>query len=52
MVMVSSYTGTLVAFLTVEKNVLPFEKADELYGRKGISYGAVKDGSTANFFRV
>ncbi|CAG9133262.1 unnamed protein product [Plutella xylostella] len=51
MVMVASYTGTLVAFLTVEKNVLPFTNVEELYRHKSISYGAKKDGSTINFFR-
>nr|WCF43354.1 chemosensory receptor iGluR6 [Spodoptera frugiperda] len=50
MVMVASYVGTLVAFLTVEKNVLPFNTVEELYNSKSISYGAKKKGSTKQFF--
>lgn len=52
MVMVASYVGTLVAFLTVEKNVLPFNTVEELYNSKSISYGAKKRGSTKQFFEV
>ncbi|CAH0720017.1 unnamed protein product, partial [Brenthis ino] len=51
MVMVASYTGTLVAFLTVEKNVLPFETVEELQQLKSISYGAKEEGSTISFFK-
>ncbi|CAK1585397.1 unnamed protein product [Parnassius mnemosyne] len=50
MVIVASYVGTLVAFLTVEKDVLPFETVEELYKHKSISYGAKKIGSTKDFF--
>lgn len=52
MVMVASYTGTLVAFLTVEKDVLPFQNAEELFLHKSISYGAKEKGSTIDFFKV
>ncbi|KPJ19819.1 Glutamate receptor, ionotropic kainate 2 [Papilio machaon] len=51
MVIVASYVGTLVAFLTVEKNVLPFETLEELYKQKSISYGAKSKGSTLGFFQ-
>ncbi|XP_028173810.1 glutamate receptor ionotropic, kainate 3-like [Ostrinia furnacalis] len=50
MVMVASYVGTLVAFLTVEKNVLPFQNVEELFKHKSISYGAKEGGSTHEFF--
>ncbi|XP_053605086.1 uncharacterized protein LOC128672163 [Plodia interpunctella] len=50
MIMVASYVGTLVAFLTVEKNVMPFENVQELYDRQNIPYGAKKKGSTRQFF--
>ncbi|KAJ8716643.1 hypothetical protein PYW07_003270 [Mythimna separata] len=50
MVMVASYVGTLVAFLIVEKNVMPFKTVEELYNHKSISYGAKKKGSTKQFF--
>ncbi|KAL4716092.1 hypothetical protein ACJJTC_013869 [Scirpophaga incertulas] len=51
MVMVASYVGILVAFLTVEKNVLPFNTPEELYEHKSISYGAKTEGSTIGFFK-
>ncbi|XP_047990259.1 glutamate receptor ionotropic, kainate 3-like [Leguminivora glycinivorella] len=50
MIMVASYVGTLVAFLVVEKNVLPFENAYELID-KPIMYGAKDTGSTIQFFK-
>nr|QZH55028.1 ionotropic glutamate receptor 6 [Achelura yunnanensis] len=49
MVMVASYTGTLVAFLTVENNIFPFSHAKELPS-KNIPYGAKAKGATASFF--
>ncbi|CAB3226816.1 unnamed protein product [Arctia plantaginis] len=51
MVMVASYVGTLVAFLTVEKNVLPFNTVEELYNHKSIAYGPKEEGSTRQFFQ-
>lgn len=52
MVIVASYVGTLVAFLTVEKEVQPFQNIEELYNSKSIQYGAKKKGSTMTFFEV
>ncbi|XP_045449719.1 glutamate receptor ionotropic, kainate 3-like [Melitaea cinxia] len=51
MVMVASYVGTLVAFLIVEKDVLPFKNVKELAEHKSISYGAKSRGSTIEFFK-
>ncbi|CAK1555308.1 unnamed protein product [Leptosia nina] len=51
MVIVASYVGTLVAFLTVEKNVLPFQTLEELYNHKSIAYGCKSKGSTKQFFK-
>ncbi|XP_072932713.1 glutamate receptor ionotropic, kainate 3-like [Epargyreus clarus] len=51
MIIMASYVGTLVAFLTVEKNVLPFQTVEELYNHKSISYGAKSKGSTIQFFK-
>ncbi|CAH0752640.1 unnamed protein product [Diatraea saccharalis] len=51
MVMVASYVGTLVAFLTVEKNVMPFKTPEDLFKQKSISYGAKIGGSTMDFFK-
>lgn len=52
LIMVSSYTANLAAFLTVENNVSPFSDVKELAQQTDIKYGAKKGGATANFFRV
>lgn len=52
LIMVSSYTANLAAFLTVETLVTPFKNIDELAEQKEIKYGAKKAGATENFFRV
>lgn len=52
MIMVASYVGTLVAFLTVEKNVLPFNTVEELYKLSSVKYGCKDEGSTKTFFQV
>ncbi|KAJ2951076.1 hypothetical protein O0L34_g5456 [Tuta absoluta] len=52
MVMVASYVGTLVAFLTVEKNVLPFQTIEELATLKSVTYGLKAQGSTETFFKT
>ncbi len=52
LIMVSSYTANLAAFLTVENEVSPFNNAAELSGQSQIAYGAKKSGTTLNYFRV
>lgn len=52
LIMVSSYTANLAAFLTVETLVTPFKNIDELAEQKEVKYGAKKGGATENFFRV
>ncbi|XP_017890631.2 glutamate receptor ionotropic, kainate 2-like [Ceratina calcarata] len=51
LIMVSSYTANLAAFLTVETIVSPFSNIDELAKKKTIKYGAKEKGSTLIFFR-
>nr|AUF73080.1 ionotropic receptor [Anoplophora chinensis] len=51
LIMVSSYTANLAAFLTVETLVTPFKNINELAAQKEIKYGAKVNGSTANYFR-
>ncbi|XP_029165094.1 glutamate receptor ionotropic, kainate 2-like isoform X2 [Nylanderia fulva] len=52
LIMVSSYTANLAAFLTVETVVSPFDNVEELAKKKGaIKYGAKRKGSTLFFFR-
>lgn len=52
LIMVSSYTANLAAFLTVETLVAPFNDIEGLADQKEIQYGAKRGGATANFFRV
>lgn len=50
-IIVSSYTANLAAFLTVELVEHPFERAEDLYKNKqGIVYGCLESGSTCAFF--
>jgi ionotropic glutamate receptor len=51
-VIVSSYTANLAAFLTVERMSTPIESADDLAEQSEISYGSLESGSTMTFFRV
>ncbi|GAB0095911.1 Ionotropic glutamate receptor [Sergentomyia squamirostris] len=52
LIMVSSYTANLAAFLTVESVVTPISNAEDLANAKGvIKYGAKRDGSTISFFK-
>lgn len=51
LIMVSSYTANLAAFLTVESTTSPFKNVRELANQNVIKYGAKIGGSTVNFFR-
>ena len=52
LIIISSYTANLAAFLTVERMVTPIQSAQDLVASKDVSYGMVKSGSTEEFFRV
>lgn len=52
LIMVSSYTANLAAFLTIENPEIMFKDIEGLVKLKDMKYGAKRDGSTANFFRV
>lgn len=52
LIMVSSYTANLAAFLTVERLVSPIEGAEDLAKQSHIQYGCVDSGSTQTFFKV
>lgn len=52
LIMVSSYTANLAAFLTIESTSSPFRNVEDLANQKVIQYGAKKGGSTASFFQV
>ncbi len=50
LILVSSYTANLAAFLTVEKLVTPIESVEDLAKQTDILYGTVGGGSTMAFF--
>ncbi|XP_063955124.1 glutamate receptor 4-like [Lytechinus pictus] len=50
LIIISSYTANLAAFLTVQRMSTPVNSADDLVKRKDISYGIQGGGSTENFF--
>uniref|UniRef100_A0A8C3FWL3 Glutamate receptor n=1 Tax=Chrysemys picta bellii TaxID=8478 RepID=A0A8C3FWL3_CHRPI len=52
LIIISSYTANLAAFLTVERMVSPIESAEDLSKQTEIAYGTLDSGSTKEFFRV
>jgi len=52
MIMISSYTANLAAFLTVERTVSPISSVEDLSKQTKIKYGSYGSGSTTSFFRV
>ncbi|EFP09515.1 CRE-GLR-2 protein [Caenorhabditis remanei] len=50
LIIVSSYTANLAAFLTLERMTPPIESVDDLANQNKILYGVVEGGSTAAFF--
>ncbi|KAA0720150.1 Glutamate receptor 1 [Triplophysa tibetana] len=51
LIIISSYTANLAAFLTVERMVSPIESAEDLAKQTEIAYGTLDGGSTKEFFR-
>ncbi|KAJ8266749.1 hypothetical protein GJAV_G00134260 [Gymnothorax javanicus] len=51
LIIISSYTANLAAFLTVERMVSPIESADDLAKQTEIAYGTLDGGSTKEFFK-
>uniref|UniRef100_A0AAR2IU92 Glutamate receptor n=1 Tax=Pygocentrus nattereri TaxID=42514 RepID=A0AAR2IU92_PYGNA len=51
LIIISSYTANLAAFLTVERMVSPIESAEDLAKQTEIAYGTLDGGSTKDFFR-
>jgi len=52
LIIISSYTANLAAFLTVERMLTPIESADDLAKQREIQYGTLDGGSTQEFFEV
>uniref|UniRef100_A0A3B5L4X1 Glutamate receptor n=1 Tax=Xiphophorus couchianus TaxID=32473 RepID=A0A3B5L4X1_9TELE len=51
LIIISSYTANLAAFLTVERMVSPIESAEDLAKQTEIAYGTLEGGSTKDFFK-
>ncbi|GFG33916.1 hypothetical protein Cfor_07160, partial [Coptotermes formosanus] len=51
LIIISSYTANLAAFLTVERMITPIENAADLAEQTEIGYGTLEGGSTMTFFR-
>ncbi|XP_013869515.1 glutamate receptor 4a isoform X3 [Austrofundulus limnaeus] len=51
LIIISSYTANLAAFLTVERMVSPIESAEDLAKQTEIAYGTLDSGSTKEFFK-
>ena len=51
LIIISSYTANLAAFLTVERMESPIESAEDLAKQTKIKYGCLESGSTRAFFR-
>lgn len=52
LIMVSSYTANLAAFLTATKQDVTIDNVEQLAAQTKIKYGAVDGGSTAQYFQV
>lgn len=52
LIIISSYTANLAAFLTIEKMVSPIQGAEDLAKQTDIKYGTLGSGSTKAFFEV
>lgn len=52
LILISSYTANLAAFLTVQRLQNPIDNADDLSRQTEIKYGSLKGGSTEQFFKV
>lgn len=52
LILISSYTANLAAFLTVERMVTPIKSAKDLAYQTEVQYGTLMSGSTMDFFNV
>ncbi|KAK0060625.1 glutamate receptor 3 [Biomphalaria pfeifferi] len=50
LIIISSYTANLAAFLTIEKLVVSISSADDLVGHPTIKYGTKRSGTSWRFF--
>ncbi|XP_032785100.2 glutamate receptor 1 isoform X1 [Daphnia magna] len=51
LILISSYTANLAAFLTVERMVTPINSAEDLARQTQVEYGTLNSGTTLDFFK-
>ncbi|KAJ7996851.1 hypothetical protein DPEC_G00222810 [Dallia pectoralis] len=51
LIIISSYTANLAAFLTVQRMEVPIDSVDDLADQTTIEYGTIQGGSTMAFFQ-
>ncbi|CAH6864018.1 Grik4 [Phodopus roborovskii] len=51
LIIISSYTANLAAFLTVQRMEVPIESVDDLADQTAIEYGTIHGGSSMTFFQ-
>lgn len=52
LILISSYTANLAAFVTVQRLKIPIENIEILSRQTEVKYGCIKGGSTEHFFKV
>lgn len=52
LILISSYTANLAAYLTVERMVTPINSPEDLAAQTEVQYGTLYNGATWEFFRV
>ncbi|PVD34149.1 hypothetical protein C0Q70_05412 [Pomacea canaliculata] len=52
LIIITSYTANLAAFLTIERMLHPVDSADDLAKQTEIAYGMLESGSTRTFFQT
>jgi ionotropic kainate glutamate receptor 2/glutamate receptor delta-1 subunit len=51
-VIVATYSGNLIAFLTVTKDVLPFSSFEEMVNQHDYKYGVLSGTALTNYLQV
>jgi glutamate receptor 1 len=52
LIIISSYTANLAAFLTIERLLTPIDGADDLAKQTEIKYGTINGGTSKQYFMV
>lgn len=52
LIITSTYTANLAAFLTTQRMESPIKNVEDLANQDRVKYGCLRKGATADFFRV